>query len=151
MANTVDRPAEARETSQSAHALHTSMASPTIVQTPDVEPNEPRKASIDKRTIEGTNATHSPSSDHRSPAGSAHSCVTVSSRNHTQCHLLGSRFAESGLTESQQVKTIDTAVPARPRSDSDQTPQSVIHAPQGFRQLVSGSTVRWWNSSRRSF
>ncbi|KAI9815833.1 MAG: hypothetical protein M1832_005247 [Thelocarpon impressellum] len=38
---------------------------------------------------------------------------------------------QSGMT----VNTIDTAILARPRSASDETPQSVIHAPRGFKEF----------------
>lgn len=40
------------------------------------------------------------------------------------------------LTDLQQVKSIDTDVPSRIRSNSDETPQSVIHAPKDFKEFV---------------
>lgn len=39
--------------------------------------------------------------------------------------------------DTWDLQTIDTSVPARPRSTSDGTPQSVIHAPEGFKEFVS--------------
>jgi hypothetical protein len=46
-------------------------------------------------------------------------------------------IAQLHETDRNQVNTIDTAIPIQPRSSEDETPQSVIHAPQGFKQLVS--------------
>lgn len=45
------------------------------------------------------------------------------------------------MSDGSKVQTIDTSVPARPRSTSDGTPQSVIHAPEGFKEFVSGGTL----------
>lgn len=43
-----------------------------------------------------------------------------------------------GLIGGCVIQMIDTSVATRPRSSSSETPQSVIHAPEGFRELVSG-------------
>ncbi|KAI9841072.1 MAG: hypothetical protein M1838_003782 [Thelocarpon superellum] len=42
---------------------------------------------------------------------------------------------ESRRSGHSEMTTIDTAVATRPRSPSDETPQSVIHAPQGFKEF----------------
>lgn len=40
------------------------------------------------------------------------------------------------ISNKQQPNRLDTAVPTRTRADSDDAPQSVIHAPAHFKQFV---------------
>ncbi|KAI9882327.1 MAG: hypothetical protein M1823_005924 [Watsoniomyces obsoletus] len=46
---------------------------------------------------------------------------------------------QSPASKQSDKPMIDTSVVARPRSSSSETPQSVIHAPEGFRELGSES------------
>jgi hypothetical protein len=44
-------------------------------------------------------------------------------------------------SNSAQLSRLDTAVPARMRTDSDDGPQSVIHAPANFKTFVSVALI----------
>ncbi|KAI9682342.1 MAG: hypothetical protein M1817_000396 [Caeruleum heppii] len=50
----------------------------------------------------------------------------------------GAESSQASVT----VNSIDTTVPNRPRSGSDTTPQSVIHAPRNFKDFESEDVVR---------
>ncbi|KAI9889740.1 MAG: hypothetical protein M1814_005039 [Vezdaea aestivalis] len=58
-------------------------------------------------------------------------------RPQTSQSIRTDRTGRTDRTDKTEITTIDTTVPAsRERSNSDGTPQSVIHAPQGFQDFA---------------
>ena len=53
---------------------------------------------------------------------------------------VGDLHARAVLTVTQPFK-LDTSLPARKRSDSDEAPPSVIHVPADFKQFVRNMFV----------
>jgi hypothetical protein len=69
--------------------------------------------------------------------GSVNSDLTIRSPHNPP----GPSYSEfPGESAQAKIKALDTSIPTRARSDSDDAPVSVIHAPTGFHEPVSHFT-----------
>ncbi len=120
------------ESSDSLRPASSRYQSPRPASTP-FEPIDPSPITSDKTDIEDTAVDDEGRPGQLASPGSGRqrqSEKTVRT-GYGVVHALGLK----SLT-TLKIQVIDTTVPMRPRSSSSETPQSVIHAPEGFRELV---------------
>ena len=121
----------------SASLLHEEIGNPSPINSSGTNSTDMDDSVQDEFENEAGQQQESPKHPESISGGSVNSDLTVRSPHNPP----GPSFSEfPGQPVQAKIKALDTSVPTRARSDSDDAPVSVILAPTGFHEPVSHFT-----------